>query len=199
ELSPNNNYYSQIEIPTVSIQEQFVPVLGISVKTVKDMKIDFEYKTTRNLELGISQLRENKGKEIVIGGGYVIKNFKAFSKKKKSVKKKKKKDGEPEDDSPEPDNKAKRTTVAKGRDLRFNLSYSLRDDLSQVYDLLTGISAQADRGSKTVTLNPTIEYDVNKNLSLRFYFDYSKITPKTSLNFPVTTIRSGLTLRFNIN
>lgn len=199
ELSPNNNYYSQIEIPTVSIQEQFVPVIGISVKTVKDMKIDFEYKTTRNLELGISQLRENKGKEIIIGGGYVIKNFKAFSKKKKSVKKKKKKDGEPEDDSPEPDDKAKRTTVAKGRDLRFNLSYSLRDDLSQVYDLLTGISAQADRGSKTVTLNPTIEYDVNKNLSLRFYFDYSKITPKTSLNFPVTTIRSGLTLRFNIN
>lgn len=199
ELSPNNNYYSQIEIPTVSIQEQFVPILGISVKTVKDMKIDFEYKTTRNLELGISQLRENKAKEIVIGGGYVIKNFKAFSKKKKSLKKKKKKDGEPEDDSPAPDDKQKRTTAAKGRDLRFNFSYSLRDDLSQVYDLLTGINAQADRGSKTVTLNPTIEYDVNKNLSLRFYFDYSKITPKTSLNFPVTTIRSGLTLRFNIN
>ncbi len=198
ELSPNNNYYSQIEIPTVSIQEQFVPVLGISVKTVKDMKIDLEYKTTRSLELGISQLRENKGKEIVIGGGYVIKNFKAFSKKKKTVKKKKKA-GEPDDDSPLPDDKQKRTTVAKGRDLKFNLSYSLRDDLSQVYDLLTGISAQADRGSKTVTLNPTIEYDVNKNLSLRFYFDYSKITPKTSLSFPVTTIRSGLTLRFNIN
>jgi cell surface protein SprA len=196
-LSPNNNYYSQLEIQSVGIQEQFVPVIGISVKTVKDMKIDFEYKTTRNLELGIAQLRENKGKEIVIGGGYVIKNFQAFKKKKKSVKKKKKV-GEPDDDSPV-DDSPKRTTVAKGRDLRFNLSYSLRDDISQIYDLLTGINAQADRGSKTVTLNPTIEYDVNKNLSLRFYFDYSKIIPKTSLNFPVTTIRSGITLRFNIN
>lgn len=84
-----------------------------------------------------------------------------------------------------------RTSVAKSRDIRINLSYSLRDDISQIYDLLTGIDAQADRGSKTVTLNPTIEYDVNKNPALRFYFDYSKITPRTTLSFPVTTIRSG--------
>lgn len=81
----------------------------------------------------------------------------------------------------------------------MNLSYSLRDDLSQVYDLMTGVDAQADRGSKTVTLNPTVEYDVNNNLTLRFYFDYSKIVPKTTLSFPVTTIRSGVTFRFNIN
>lgn len=46
------------------------------------MKFDFEYKVTRNLELGITQLRENKSKEIVIGGGYIIKNFKSFSKTK---------------------------------------------------------------------------------------------------------------------
>ncbi len=202
ELSPNNNYYSRLEIPAVSIQEQFVPIIGISVKTVKDMKLDFEYKMTRNLELGITQLRENKSKEIVIGGGYIVKNVKMFSKKKKA-KKKTKKDEEAEPDADPSSPKAKpsnnRTSVAKGRDIRINFSYSLRDDISQIYDLLTGIDAQADRGSKTVTLNPTVEYDVNKNLALRFYFDYSKITPRTSLSFPVTTIRSGITLRFNIN
>ncbi len=204
ELSPNNNYYSRLEIPAVSIQEQFVPVIGISVKTVKDMKLDFEYKMTRNLELGITQLRENKGKEIVIGGGYIIKDVKMFGKKKKAKKKAKKDDDTKTDDlNPAPDPTAKpnnnRTSVPKSRDVRINFSYSLRDDISQIYDLLTGIDAQADRGSKTVTMNPTIEYDVNKNLALRFYFDYSKVTPRTSLSFPVTTIRSGITLRFNIN
>ena len=194
ELSPNNNYFSRLEIPAVSIQEQFVPIIGLSIKTVKDMKIDFEYKMTRSLELGITQLRENKSKEIVLGGGYIIKDFKAFSKKKKAKKSKNPSDA---DDSPVAS--TNRTSVARSRDIRINFSYSLRDDISQIYDLLTGIDAQADRGSKTVTLNPTIEYDVNKNLALRFYFDYSKITPRTSLSFPVTTIRSGVTLRFNIN
>lgn len=191
ELSPNNNYYSRLEIPAVSIQEQFVPIIGISIKTVKDMKVDFEYKMTRSLELGITQLRENKSKEIVLGAGYVIKDLKSYSRKKKAKK------GKVGDDSPI--DSPTRSSVAKSRDIRINLSYSLRDDISQIYDLLTGIDAQADRGSKTVTLNPTIEYDVNKNLALRFYFDYSKITPRTSLSFPVTTIRSGVTLRFNIN
>jgi cell surface protein SprA len=203
ELSPNNNYYSRLEIPAVSIQEQFVPVLGLSVKTVKDLKVDFEFKVTRSLELGITQLRENKSKEIVVGGGYIVKNFKAFKGKKKARKNKRGKDKEEEDAGAGNGLLSKlakdKGTAAKGRDLRINFSYSLRDDISQIYDLLTGIDAQADRGNKTVTLNPTVEYDVNKNLALRFYFDYSKITPRTSLSFPVTTIRSGVTLRFSIN
>ncbi|MBC7884469.1 MAG: cell surface protein SprA, partial [Saprospiraceae bacterium] len=104
EVSPNNNYFSRIEIPTVSIQEQFVPVLGISVKTIKDMKFDFEYKVTRNLELGYTQLRENKSKEITFGAGYIIKDFKMFGKKKKA-KKKKTPEAEPEPDpSPKANN-----------------------------------------------------------------------------------------------
>jgi cell surface protein SprA len=206
ELSPNSNYYSRLEVPSVSIQEQFVPVLGISIKTVKDLKLDFDFKMTRNLELGVTQLRENKAKEITIGGGYVIKNFKSFSKKKKKRKtQKKKKDGEPEEEPEKKDGGLlsklvkNNSTSAQGRDIRINLSYSLRDDVSQIYDLLSGIDAQADRGQKTIKLNPTIEYDVNKNLALRFYFDYARTVPRTTLSFPTTTIRSGITLRFSIN
>ena len=205
ELSPNNNYYSRLEIPSVNIAEQFVPVIGISLKTVKDFKLDFDFKMTRTLELGLYNLKETKSKEITIGAGYVLKNFKAFSKKKKSKKKSKKKDtaeGE-EDDKKDSGLLSKlmtnKGTTATGRDIRFTLSYSLRDDLSQVYDLQSGIGAQADRGQKTITLNPSIEYDVNKNLALKFYFDYSRTEPKTTLSFPITTIRSGITLKFSIN
>ena len=197
-ISPNDNYYSRLEIPSVAIQEQFVPIIGISLRTVKDLKLDFEYKMTRNLELGITQLRENKTKEIVFGGGYVIKNFKGFGKKKK-VRSKKAAGKDDQAGQPVAKPSTNKSSTSKTRDLRMNLSYSLRDDLSQVYDLMTGVDAQADRGSKTVTLNPTVEYDVNNNLTLRFYFDYSRIVPKTTLSFPVTTIRSGITFRFNIN
>jgi cell surface protein SprA len=205
DLSPNNNYYSRLEVPSVSIQEQFVPVLGISVKTVKDLKLDFDFKMTRSLELGTTILRENKGKEITIGGGYVIKNFKSFSKKKKKNTKKKKKVGDEAEEEEKKDGGLlsklvkNNSTSAQGRDVRINFSYSLRDDVSEVYDLLSGIDAQADRGQKTIALNPTVEYDVNKNLALRFYFDYARTVPRTTLSFPTTTIRSGVTLRFSIN
>ena len=206
QLSPNDNYYSRLEIPSVNIQEQFVPVLGVSVKTLKDLKFDLDFKMTRGLELGTINLRETKAKEITIGAGYVVKNFKAFSKKKKAKKKTaKKKAGEEDEAEPKKDSGLlsklmnNKGTAAAGKDIRINFAYSYKDDLSQVYNLQSGISGQADRGQKTITLNPSIEYDVNKNLALRFYFDYARTVPKTTLSYPTTTIRSGITLKFNIN
>lgn len=201
-LSPNDNYFSRLEIPSVNISEQFVPIIGINVKTRKDMKFDFEYKMTRNLELGVSQLREAKSTEVVLGAGYVIKDFRGFGGQKKE-RQRKKKDGEAEPSDKTPEKKKQEPTgknrVAGTRDLKINLNYSLRDDESQVYDLLAGTASQADRGNRTVSLTPNIEYDVNKNLMVRFYFDYQKITPKTTISFPVTTVRSGVMLRFLIN
>jgi cell surface protein SprA len=205
-LSPNDNYYTRLEVPSVQIQEQFVPVLGISLKTVKDLKLDMDFKMTRALSLDGTQLRENKNTEITIGGGYVIKNFRTIKKEKK---KKNSKKGGKDSDNPDADPKKgggllsklvkDKGTSAEGKDLKINLAYSLRDDISEVYDLQTGIDGQANRGQKTVTFSPTVEYDVNKNLALRFYFDYSRSVPKTTLSFPTTTIRSGVTLRFSIN
>jgi len=199
ELSPNNNYYSRLEIPGMAISEQFAPVIGVSIKSKSDFKLDFEYKISRNLELGPTQLREARNTEIVLGSGYVWKNFKGFGKtsKKKTNKKKKAESLEEADNDP---TKIKRTTNIKGRDLKFNLAFSYRDDQSEVFNLTDGLSnARADRGSRTVSFNPTLEYDVNKNLALRYYFEYSNNIPKTTLNFPSTTIRTGVTLRFSLN
>lgn len=200
DLSPNSNYFSRLEVPAVTIQEQFVPILGIGLKTVKDLKLDFDYKMTRNLTIDVAQLRETKAKEISLGVGYVLKNFRAFKKDKKSNRRKKAEEEEPKKGggilSKLVNDKG---TSAQGKDLRISLTYSLKDDISEVYDLQTGVDGQANRGQKTVTFSPNVEYDVNKNLALRFFFDYSKTVPRTTLSFPVTTIRSGVTLRFSIN
>ncbi|MFN8338121.1 MAG: hypothetical protein U0T36_03805 [Saprospiraceae bacterium] len=40
--------------------------------------------------------------------------------------------------------------------IRINFAYSYKDDLSQVYRLQSGIGGQADRGQKTITLNPSV-------------------------------------------
>jgi cell surface protein SprA len=204
EISPNDNYFARFEMSSVIIQEQFAPIIGISVKTHKDMKIDFEYKKSRNLELGATTLNESNSSEISLGAGYVIKDLKAKSKKKKSSKKKKIGEEDATDEKKKGSRLpslsfSKNKDVKKSRDLKFNVNYSVRDDLTVRYDLQTGVTGQSDRGTKNITLNPTVEYDLNDNLALRFYFDYSKSIPKTSSTFPTTTIRSGITFRFTIN
>lgn len=65
----------------MAINESFAPLLGISVKTKSDFKFDFEFKKTRNLALSQTFLQQSKNTEIVLGSGYVWKNFKGFSKK----------------------------------------------------------------------------------------------------------------------
>lgn len=211
ELTPNDNYYSRLEVPAVVIQEQFVPVIGFSLKTVKDLKLDFDFKVTRSLTIDVTELRESRAKEISSGFGYIIKNFRGFKKQKKDRNSRRKKadDADAVEDTPKVGDRQQggllgnlvrdKGTSAQGKDLRLNFVYSYKDDYSEVYNLQTGVDGQPNRGQKTVTFSPNVEFDVNQNLTLRFFFDYSKTIPKTTLSYPMTTIRSGVTLRFNIH
>jgi len=198
ELSPTDNYYARLDMPGVIISEQFSPLLGVSFKTKKDFKFDFDFKKSRNLELGVAILSESTNSEISFGTGYIWKNFQGFKKQKKKPTNKKK--AETIADGQADPSQAKKTTTIKGKDLKFNVVFAYRDDLSLQYMLADNTTIpQADRGSTTITFNPTVEYDVNKNLAVRFYFEYAKNQTKTLLSFTTTTIRSGVTLRFNIN
>jgi len=195
--TPNFNYWSRLEIPSVSIQESFVPIIGLSLKTNSDFKLDFEYKKSRGLELGPAVLRENLSSEIVLGAGYVIKNFRTNKKKKKRGTSNRKKDNADPNNPSATTNTG--TVTSKAREMRFNLNFSVRDDISQIYNLATEAEPQADRGNTTIAINPTVEWDVNKNLAIQYYFNYDRTIPKTSLNFLTTNVRTGITLRFLIN
>src|SRR5690606_25027290 len=83
------NYFSRFEIPDMLINETFSPLIGVSIKTKSDFKIDFEFKKSRNLILSQTQLQQANNTEVVLGSGYIWKNFKGFTKKSKSKKKKK--------------------------------------------------------------------------------------------------------------
>lgn len=199
ELGPNGGYFSRFEVPDVVINESFVPLIGVSIKTVKDFKIDFEFKKARGITITQTQLSQTNNTEVIFGSGYVWKNFKGFSKKSKSKSKKKSKKAQSIDEAKDDPTNVKKGTTAKGRELRFNMAFSYRDDESLVFNLQDGLDTpRADRGSTTISFNPTLEYDLNKNLALRYYFEYSYNKPKTTQSFPVLTVRTGIMFRFNL-
>ena len=45
------NYYSRLDIPSITISEQFAPLIGIRVKTKSDLLFDLEYRKSRDLDL----------------------------------------------------------------------------------------------------------------------------------------------------
>ena len=194
------NYYALFEIPTVVISEQFVPIIGIEVKTLNDINIDFEFKKTRNLSLitgNISQLTEARNTEYTAGFGWVIKGVELFTGNRRKKRRGRSPDtGEILGDAP--------TNVAQEqeqepREMLINFDFSFRDDITSIHEIDRGTSAEPTRGLRTLRINPSVEYDINSNLSLRAFVDYSKTRPYLSNSFPITSVQAGVTARFNLN
>ena len=81
-------------------------------------------------------------------------------------------------------------------DLQFNFSY--RDDLT-ITQVIDSEISEPTRGALTVSLSPSAEYQLNRNLSLRLFVDYRRTLPKTSAGFPRTDASGGVVVRFQLN
>ena len=208
EKKTNENYYSRVEVPTISIDEQFAPVLGVSLKTKADLQLDFEYRKSRRLDLGIAagNLTEVLGTEYIAGFAYTIKNFQGFGKKKKSTRKKKDQETDDKKD-PQTNDKSKdkrrgrggNVNSTRGRNITMNFDFSYSDDVTWIYRFKEELSAQPQRGQVRIFINPYVDYEMNENLNLRFFFEYSKTKPYSRTSFDRTNMEGGITVQFKLN
>ena len=193
------NYYALFEIPAVVISEQFVPIIGIDLKTRNDINMNFEYKKTRNLSLvtgNISELTEAKNTEFTVGFGWTIQNVNLGSGRRKRR-------GPPPPEVTDPGLPAAptntRVTDSQGREMTINFDMSFRDDVTFIHKIDQGTSAKPIRGLKTLRINPSVDYELNENLTLRGFVDFSKTQPYLSTSYPITSVQGGVTARFNLN
>ncbi len=198
EANPNLNYFSRFRVPDVQIQEQFSPLLGVDVRLKNNMSFKAEYANSRriSLDLGTTTLDETVGTDVTIGFGYKLKDvdfgFLASKRKKKSRTKR-------DDQKPgSQGSRAGRRSANEPGSLDITFDFSIRDDETNQYDLFTG-TQQPTRGNRTVSILPQATYQLNKQLSLRFFFDYRHQEPKTTQGYPTTNVRSGVTVRFSLD
>lgn len=194
------NYFSRIEIPQLTISESFAPLIGIDIKTKSDMNLNFEYRKTRELGMNFNgkELVESNTEEIIFGFGYTFQNvdipFLTGSGKNKKTRSK---------DEKKPllqlGGDSGKITDTRGRELLVNVDFSFRDDVVANYTIDLDGDAEKTRGSQSLRINPSMEYDVNQNLALRLFFDYSRTIPVVLTSFPLTNAQGGITLRFKLN
>ena len=194
-----NNFYTRIEIPQVSITEAFAPLIGIDMTLENGLKLNVDYSKSRNLSLAANNntLQEQYAKEISVGFGYKLSNvdipFLTGSKKKKNKKKKKK---TKEDDPKKKKSNRRGGSLLQAHDLDFHFDLSVRDDKSYARKLGDG-NQEPVSGSYNLTLSPSVEYKLNKQLSLRAFFDYRKVIPYTK-GFKRITSTGGIKVRFEL-
>ena len=174
--SLSNNYYSALNMPSIVINEQFSPLIGLDMTFVNKVSARFDYKTSRTLTMSFSdyQLIETKATTITVGAGYTIKGLKVKFIKMKS--------GKP---------------LRLDNDLKFKVDVSYRDGIT-VNHRIDQTEPQITAGSNTLTISPAIDYMVNKNINVRLFVDYSHTNPRVLSSFPTTNIKGGIQLKMSL-
>ena len=209
ELKQNGNYYTRIELPAVQISENFNPVLGVKMKTRSDFTLEFQYNKSRDLNLKIntsSQLEEDRKENVVFGVGYTFKNS-TFLKKKKSKRTRSRSDKDDEDK----DKKSKKSVTSdRGSDMTFMLNVGYTDNGFFVHELDViedyPIEQYPDgppedkriRGSRVFQINPTVDYMLNDNVTLRAFFDYNQNRSFGTSPFTRKNFEGGITVRMTL-
>jgi len=199
---------SMYNVNTVSINEAFSPLLGISTTLQNDLTLSLRYNRTRVLTLSMTSLKltEAMSKDIVLGLGYKINDLKIFRSpnQKASASKARKKKGnvkgikDKEDENNKQEANNAPTPSGMNNDLNLRIDFSLRDQSAINRDILTGTS-QATSGNKAIKLSITAEYTLSKLLTMSAYFDHQTTKPLlTSSSYPTTTQDFGFSMRFSL-
>ncbi len=168
------NFVPYFFVPSITISESFVPLIGIEASTVSDWNFSVEYKATNTESLSMIdlQLSENKSAEYSISVGKRWKDVRPVFGIKASKK-------------------------WKG-DLNLTFALSYRNNKQSVYRLVDN-SLLVSGGQRSLAITPNLDYIINKNFTFRFYFDTRKINPHLQQSFPTSTTRFGTTLRYTFD
>ncbi len=194
----SNNFYSKLEIPDVVIREGFSPLIGVQIETKNNLSIDFSMDKQRDLQMNLFtyQLAENRTSAYKAGFQYTMKGVQfdwLRSKKKKG------RGGQDKNLGNQLLNRTGGSTFGNSspQDLNIGLQFQLNDDITINHFLDQDIHERI-RGQFVLRISPSVDYQMNNQLNLRLFVDYTNTRPKTSQTPPTTNIFGGLTVSFSL-
>lgn len=167
---------SMYNVNTVSINENFYPLIGLNCTFQNNLTAKLEYRKTRvlNLSMSAQQIMETTSDDIVFGAGYKIAGLKMLWAKP----------GEG------------RNKVSN--DLNMNLDFSYRSQ-SALNRNIANLSTMATSGNRAIKLSFTADYTWSRMLTMTLYYDYQNNFPLVATNsYPTSTHDFGLSLKFSL-
>ena len=172
-LDLNNNFISGTQIQNVRISEKFGPLVGfLATWTIlgKSLTTNFEYRKERTTTLS---LNNNQVTE-VLGKDVVIGTVFTFPKLKLPFE------------------------GIKKSDLIININFSFRDNIIVVRKIIENTN-QATQGQKVISFKLDANYKLTDHLNAIFYYEQQLNTPKVQTSFPTGNLKTGITIRYDLN
>jgi len=190
------NYFPRIEIPNIAEAKAFAPLISIDAEFVNGLSVNFAYTAneTRSINVVGKLLSESVGKEVIGGFGIVLQEIQiGFLQGRQRTR-------DPAPATTPNNNRGNSRTGGRLNvsDLDIQFNFSLRDNKTYARRLSIE-SREPVEGARIFTLAPSAEYQLNRRLSLRAFFDYRRTVPFNSLGFPQTAASGGVVVRFQLN
>ena len=172
--SLSNNFFATYNMPSLVINQQFSPLIGIDATFTNRVSVRFDYKMAKTTTMSFSdfQVIETKSQTITVGAGYTIKGLRLPI-------------------------KFKGKKVRLDNDLKFKCDVSYRDGITVNHLIDQGIP-QITAGSSSLTISPAIDYMISKGINVSMFVDYSHTNPYVLSSFPTTNIKGGFKLKMSL-
>lgn len=172
--SLSGNYTSLYNMPSVVLNEQFSPLIGVDMTFKNNVTAKFDYKKSRTMTVNFAdfQMIELNSQQFTVGAGYKIKGLKLPI-------------------------KIKGRKIRLDNDLNFRFDFSYRENVTINHRIDQGVP-EITQGTKTFSIQPSIDYVVSKRLNVRLFYDQTSTYPKISNSYPTTNIKAGITFRFSL-
>lgn len=173
-IDSNGNFYPDVITSNVNLTEQFNPLVMIDfeMKNSFNFKVGVKKDRTMNMSFDNNLLTEVQGHDYTIGLGYRIKDVTINSKL------------------------ADNATGLIKSDVNLKADFTLRRNMT-IVRYLDYDNNQLGGGQNIWSVKLTADYSFSRNLTASFFYDHQFSKAIISTAFPITNIRSGITVRYN--
>lgn len=173
EFNQANDFKNPLLFANINLTELFSPLLRVDLETTNAIRILAEIQKDRAMSLSFDNnlLTEIKGNEYILGLGYRIKDLRITT-----------------------NLGGRQRIISSDLNFKADVAYRRNINIIRYLDLET---SQVIAGQDLWSINFIADYALSKNLTALFYYDHTFSEYAVSTAFPQTTVRSGITLRYN--
>ena len=168
----NGNYLTKDQLQTVSISEQFSPLIKVDLTMNNSLTTRMEYSKDRQVSLSLNnnQVQEQAGQSFTLGLGYRIEDFEISLNTANGKK-----------------------TFSSNLDL--NLDFSVRKSVSAIRSLEEN-THQGVSGRTDITIKSSADYVLSERVNIQLFYDRMVAKYEVASSFDTANNSFGVKLRF---
>ncbi|MBT4340040.1 MAG: cell surface protein SprA [Bacteroidetes bacterium] len=170
------NLVPELRIQQININEQLSPLIGLDINWINNWTSRVEYRTSRNIGFSFSNFTttEISDRDLTIGIGYRAKEVELPSFIKHNGKR-----------------------VILEHDLNFRLDFTYKNSRSTI-SRLDQEQTESIGGNSVLTIKPVLDYVIDDNLTIRFFFNRNVTKPAISTSYPTAFTNGGFSIRYTL-